>query len=96
MEWYRITDPALAIWLCFADSTNIMLLILLLIVWLAVNVAVIAVCQMAARGDSDLGAARGDSDLGEAPHSPRRPSTWGTVRSRILTSPHSDQLATYR
>ncbi len=87
MEWYRITDPALAIWLCLADSTNIMLLILLLIVWLAVNVAVIAVCQMAARGDSDLG---------EAPHSPRRPSTWGTVRSRILTSPHSDQLATYR
>lgn len=31
-----------------------------------------------------------------ASQSPRRPSTCGTVRSRILTSPQSDQLPTYR
>jgi len=29
-------------------------------------------------------------------YSPRRPNTCGTVRSRIFTSVHSDQLATYR
>jgi hypothetical protein len=63
------------------------LLILLSLVWLVVSIVVIASCRMAARGDRDL--------VG-APHSPRRPSTCGTVRSRILTSPHSDQLATYR
>ncbi len=62
-------------------------LILLSLVWLAVSVVVIAACRMAARGDGELGA---------EVHSPRLPSTWGTVRSRILTSPHSDQLATYR
>ncbi len=60
-------------------------LILLSLVWLVVSVVVIAACRMAARGDDELG--------GE-PYSPRAPSTWGTVRSRILTSPHSDQLAT--
>jgi hypothetical protein len=62
-------------------------LILLSLVWLAVGVVIVAACRMAARGEGEPG--------GEA-HSPRRPSTWGTVRSRILTSPHSDQLATYR
>ena len=62
-------------------------LILLSLVWFAVSAVVIAACRMAARGDGELG--------GE-PHSPRRPSTWGTVRSRILMSPHSDQLATYK
>jgi hypothetical protein len=62
-------------------------LILLSLVWLVVAVVVIAACRMAARGDGEL--------EGE-PHSPRLPSTWGTVRSRILTSPHSDQLATYK
>ncbi len=62
-------------------------LILLALVWLAVSVVVIAACRMAARGDSELEVAT---------HSPRLPSTWGTVRNMILTSPHSDQLATYR
>jgi hypothetical protein len=62
-------------------------LILLSLLWLVVAVVVIAACRVAARGDGEL--------AGEA-HSPRAPSTWGTVRSRILTSPHSDQLATYR
>ncbi len=63
-------------------------LILLALVWLSVSVVVVAACRMAARGDGELG--------GDEAQSPRRPSTWGTVRSRILTSPHSDQLATYR
>ena len=63
-------------------------LILLALVWLSVSVVVVAACRMAARGDGEL-------VVGEA-QSPRRPSTWGTVRSRILTSPHSDQLATYK
>jgi hypothetical protein len=62
-------------------------LILLALVWLAVSLVVVAACRMAARGDGELR---------DAVQSPRRPSTWGTVRSRILTSPHSDQLATYR
>ncbi len=62
-------------------------LTLLSLAWLFVAGMVIAVCRMAARGDSDLA---------EAPHSPRRPTTCGTVRSRILMSPHSDQFATYR
>jgi hypothetical protein len=60
------------------------ILIPLSILWLLVAVVVIAACRMAAAADAP-----------EA-QSPRRPSTWGTVRSRILTSPHSDQLATYR
>jgi hypothetical protein len=63
------------------------LLILLSLVWLVVAVLVIAVCRMAARSDGDLA---------EESQSPRRPSTCGTVRSRILTSPQSDQFATYR
>jgi hypothetical protein len=62
-------------------------LILLSLVWLVVAVVVIAACRMAARGERELE---------DATHSPRAPSTWGTVRSRILTSPHSDQFATYR
>jgi hypothetical protein len=62
-------------------------LILLALVWLSVSVVVVAACRMAARGEREFG---------DEVQSPRRPSTWGTVRSRILTSPHSDQLATYR
>jgi hypothetical protein len=65
----------------------LVLLILLSLVWLVVSVVVIAACRMAARGDSDLA---------EVAQSPRLPSTCGTVRRRILTSPHSDQFATYR
>jgi hypothetical protein len=59
-------------------------LIFLALVWLAVSVVVVAACRMAARGDSEFG---------DEVHSPRLQSTWGTVRSRILTSPQSDQLA---
>ncbi len=71
-------------------------LILLSLVWLVVAVVVIAACRMAARGEREF--ARGSQlpCAAEEAHSPRAPSTWGTVRSRILTSPHSDQLATYR
>lgn len=61
-----------------------LILIPLLTLWLVVTVLVIAACRMAAEADAP------DAQ------SPRRPSTWGTVRRRILTSPHSDQLATYR
>jgi hypothetical protein len=72
-------------------------LILLSLVWLVASVVVIAACRMAARGDGELrGESYGDGELGGEPYSPRAPSTWGTVRSRILRSPHSDQLATYR
>jgi hypothetical protein len=38
---------------------------------------------------------RGAKPAREA-QSPRRQSTYGTVRKRIFTSVHSDQLATYR
>lgn len=65
-------------------------LILLALVWLSVSVVVVAACKMAARGEGELG------ELGDEAQSPCRPSTWGTVRSRILMSPQSDQLATYR
>lgn len=57
----------------------------LLVLWLLVAIVVIAACRMAAA-----------SDARETTQSPRRASTWGTVRNRILTSPHKDQLATYR
>jgi hypothetical protein len=62
-------------------------LILLALVWLSVSIVVVAACRMAARGDGELG--------GEV-RSPRRPSVCGTVRSKILMSPHSDHLATYK
>ncbi len=57
----------------------------LLALWLLVVVVVIAACRMAAAADAP-----------EDAQSPRRATTWGTVRSRIFTSPHSDQFATYR
>jgi hypothetical protein len=62
----------------------LILFALLSLIWLFVAVVVLAVCRMAAPGDA-----------GPA-QSPRRPRTWGTVRRRILTSPHSDRLVTYR
>jgi hypothetical protein len=34
------------------------------------------------------------SGEGPSPYCPRAPSTYGTVRRRIFTSVHSDQLAT--
>jgi hypothetical protein len=68
-----------------------LILIPLAILWLLVVVVVIAACRMAARGEQM--AMRGELELAQ---SPRRASTWGAVPSRILTSPHSDQFATYR
>jgi hypothetical protein len=62
----------------------LIILIPLSILWLLVAVVVLAACRMAARDDAALA------------QSPRRPSTCGTVRSKILTSLQSDQLATYR
>jgi hypothetical protein len=55
--------------------------------WLLTAVVFLAVCKMAAIADRV-----------EAPpaQSPRRPTTCPTVRSMILKSPQSDQLATYR
>ncbi len=60
----------------------------LLALWLLVVAVVIAACRMAAAADA--------RDAAPDAQSPRRASTWGTVRSRILTSPHKDQLATYK
>jgi hypothetical protein len=80
--------------------------ILLAFVWLTVAVMVLAICRTAARADSDLAGATesagpagwadlaGAAGLAEALQSPRRPTTWGTVRRRIFTSPHNDQFAT--
>jgi hypothetical protein len=60
----------------------------LAIVWAAVAVLLVALCKMAARADA--------TEMGSENQSPRRPSTWGTVRKRIFASPQSDQLATYK
>jgi hypothetical protein len=74
--------------------------ILLSLVWLTVAAMVVAICRMASFADSDLAGAidpAGPADLtgpADAPQSPRRPTTWGTVRKRIFTSPHNDQFAT--
>ena len=57
--------------------------------WLFSIIVVIAACQMAALSDAEESSAR-------PPQSPRRASTWGIVRKRILRSPQSDQFATYR
>jgi hypothetical protein len=67
-----------------------MLIVMLLIsiVWLGAVTLVLAVCWMAAEGDG--------REASAASQRPRRPSTWGTVRSMIFKSPHSDQLTTYR
>lgn len=57
--------------------------------WLSIAVVVLALCRMAARSDWER--------LAVPPgQRPRLPMTWGTVRKRILTSPQSDQFATYR
>ena len=56
--------------------------------WLAIVAIVFAVCRAAGDSDAEL--------LGESPHIPRRASTCGTVRMRILKSPQSDQFATYK
>jgi len=67
--------------------TTFAVLTLVALAWLFVVVVVVAACRMAARSDAELE---------PNAQSPRRPSTWGTVRSKILRSPQRDQLATYR
>ncbi len=68
-----------------------MTVVLLLIgaFWLLALTVVLAACRMAAHSDAE-------EALRRSSQSPRRASTWGTVRKRILRSPHSDQFATYR
>lgn len=61
--------------------------------WLFSTVLVIACCQTAARADAELAPRTRD---GEDTYKPRRASTCGTVRSKILKSPQSDQFATYK
>jgi hypothetical protein len=75
-----------------------MVFALIPLIWLTVAGAVVSMCRMAARADahpldSDEAPAHRGAERG---YSPRRPTTCGTVRSRILTSVHKDQLATYR
>jgi hypothetical protein len=74
------------------------MLFLIPLIWLTIAGAVVAMCRMAARADahpveSDEAPAHRGTERG---YNPRRPTTCGTVRSRILTSVHRDQLATYR
>jgi hypothetical protein len=71
----------------------IVVIALLSVVWFAVAVTVVLICKMAASADDAIAAASADDALTQRP---RRPSTWGTVRRRILMSPQSDQLATYK
>ena len=68
----------------------IIALALIASLWLFVTIVVIAACQMAALSDAEAAASP------HPPQSPRRASTWGIVRKRILRSPQSDQFATYR
>ncbi len=69
------------------DPTTLIIIALAAVAWLLTALVVVAVCRMAARSDAELAPSR---------QRPRRATTWGTVRRRILTSPHSDQFATYR
>ncbi len=70
------------------SGTTVLLIIAgLVALWLGMCVLVVTLCRMAASGD----AAQVPPD-----QTPRRPSTWGTVRKRIFTSPQSDQFATYK
>jgi hypothetical protein len=65
-------------------ATLIICLSALAAFWLFATVLVVALCRMAARADMDIA------------QRPRRASTCGTVRRRILKSPQSDQFATYK
>lgn len=69
------------------DPTMLIILALAAAAWLLTALVVVAACRMAAREDAELAS---------PPQRPRRPTTWGTVRRRILTSPHKDQFATYK
>lgn len=64
------------------DSTVFLIAAPLAVAWVLLVVAVLALCRIAAE---------------EKPaQRPLPPKTWLTVRARILKSPQSDQLATYR
>lgn len=75
-----------------------MLFLLIPIAWLTIATVFVAICRMAASADArplqrEASPAHFNA---EAIYRPRRPTTCGTVRRRILTSVQSDQLATYR
>lgn len=74
-----------------SGSSVLVVIGVLAAIWAPIVALVVSLCRMAARGDAA-------ENLGENPptQSPRRPSTWGTVRKRIFTSPQSDQFATYK
>ncbi len=69
------------------DLTVLAILAGLASLWLFSAVLILAACKMAALADRERE---------PAPQSPWRPTTCPTVRSMILRSPQSDQLATYR
>ena len=70
-----------------------LLFVLIPVAWLSISVLVVALCRMAAHSEAGAPIHRAPRRRHPA-YSPRRPSTCGTVRSRILTSVHNDQLAT--
>jgi hypothetical protein len=74
---------------------RMLLFVLIPIAWLGISVLVLAICRMAAHTDATT-SVRAPRRAGRRrpAYSPRRPSTCGTVRSRIFTSVHNDQLAT--
>jgi hypothetical protein len=71
-----------------------LLFVLIPIAWLGISVLVLAICRMAAHTDATTSVGAPRRARRRPAYSPRRPSTCGTVRSRILTSVHNDQLAT--
>ena len=68
-------------------STTFVVIMLVVLAWILVAAIVVAACRMAARSDAELTSPA---------QRPLRPTTWGIVRSKILRSPQSDQLATYK
>lgn len=95
MRSVRIAAKKGTSWSCriALGGQNVLLLILIPVVWLSVLIFCLAICVMAARGDSAL---QGGDNASRSTYRPRRPMTCGTVRSRIFTSVHSDQFATYK
>jgi hypothetical protein len=69
-----------------------LLFVVIPVAWLGACALVVGLCRMAARGDAMP--ARAPATARAPSYSPRRPTTCGTVRSKILTSVHNDQLAT--
>lgn len=71
-----------------------LLFVLIPLGWLSISLVVVAICRIAAREDALTAQAKRPARARRPAYSPRRPSTCGTVRSKILTSVHNDQLAT--